>query len=99
MTITNQYYTQHAQSFFDTTVDVDVQKLHARFLPLIKPHGTILDAGCGSGRDSKSFLEQGFKVTAFDANEPLVKLASQHIGVSITHATFDTFNAKLTFSS
>ncbi len=39
MNITNQYYNENAQSFFDTTVNVDVQKLYDRFLPRINHQG------------------------------------------------------------
>lgn len=94
MSITNQYYNENAQSFFDTTVNVDVKKLYDRFLPRIENHGKILDAGCGSGRDSKNFLNLGYNVVAFDANESLVKLASKHLGQAVTLATFDSFVAK-----
>lgn len=95
MNITNQYYNENAQSFFDTTVNVDVQKLYDRFLPRIKSHGKILDAGCGSGRDSKNFLNLGYKVAAFDANESLVELATEYLGQHVTHATFEIFEAEL----
>ncbi|MGR5538048.1 class I SAM-dependent methyltransferase [Vibrio campbellii] len=94
MSITNQYYNENAQSFFDTTVNVDVRKLYDRFLPRIPSKGTILDAGCGSARDSKNFLNLGYNVVAFDANESLVTLASKHLGQAVTLATFDSFDAK-----
>ncbi|MGR5457955.1 class I SAM-dependent methyltransferase [Vibrio sp. PNB22_1_1] len=93
--MTNQYYNENAQSFFDTTVNVDVRKLYDRFLPRIPSKGTILDAGCGSGRDSKNFLNLGYQVVAFDANESLVELASEHLGQTVTRATFDSFSAEL----
>lgn len=94
MSITNQYYNENAQSFFDTTVNVDVQKLYDRFLPRIEKHGKILDAGCGSGRDSKHFLSLGYHVEAFDANESLVALASEYLSHNVTQATFELFSAK-----
>lgn len=94
MSITNRYYNENAQSFFDTTVNVDVQKLYDRFLPRIENHGKILDAGCGSGRDSKNFLNLGYKVVAFDANESLVELATEYLNQHVTHATFESFEAK-----
>ncbi len=94
MNITNQYYHENAQSFFDTTVNVDVQKLYDRFLPRINEQGKILDAGCGSGRDSKNFLNLGYKIVAFDANESLVELASEYLGQAVTQATFESFNAE-----
>lgn len=61
---------------------------YEKFIPLVKPTGHILDAGCGSGRDSKYFKNQGFTVTALDASEALVAIASQKIGQSVLHATF-----------
>jgi 2-polyprenyl-3-methyl-5-hydroxy-6-metoxy-1,4-benzoquinol methylase len=46
------------------------------FLSFIKPGGSILDLGCGSGRDSKMFLENGYKVTAVDGSSELAKKTS-----------------------
>ena len=46
----------------------------------MKPHAHILDLGCGSGRDSKAFLQQGYKVTAMDGSQVLCQLASETIG-------------------
>ncbi|WP_217491020.1 class I SAM-dependent methyltransferase [Vibrio cidicii] len=92
--MTDQYYTENAQSFFESTVSVDVQKLYDQFLPHLNPNGAILDAGCGSGRDTKHFKALGFKVTAFDANQALVELASRHLEQQVIHAKFDTFRAE-----
>ncbi|EJA3103033.1 class I SAM-dependent methyltransferase [Vibrio vulnificus] len=92
--MTDQYYTENAQSFFESTVSVDVQKLYDHFLPHLNPNGAILDAGCGSGRDAKHFKALGFKVTAFDANQALVELASRHLEQHVIHAKFDTFSAE-----
>ncbi|EHZ2742711.1 class I SAM-dependent methyltransferase [Vibrio vulnificus] len=92
--MTDQYYTENAQSFFESTVSVDVQKLYDQFLPYLDPNGAILDAGCGSGRDAKHFKALGFKVTAFDANQALVELASRHLEQHVIHAKFDTFRAE-----
>lgn len=94
MNITDQYYTENAQSFFESTVSVDVQKLYDQFLPHLDPNGAILDAGCGSGRDAKHFKVLGFRVTAFDANQALVELASRHLEQHVIHAKFDTFRAE-----
>ncbi|EHH3080867.1 class I SAM-dependent methyltransferase [Vibrio vulnificus] len=94
MNITDQYYTENAQSFFESTVSVDVQKLYDQFLPHLDPNSAILDAGCGSGRDAKHFKALGFRVTAFDANQALVELASRHLEQHVIHAKFDTFRAE-----
>ena len=64
-----------AADFVDATFSVDMSSLYDEFLPLLKPGASILDAGCGSGRDSKAFKDLGFRVTAFDASSEMVRLA------------------------
>ena len=77
---TTRYYTENAPAFFTDTVLVAMDSLYTRFLPHIPPGGHILDAGCGSGRDSLAFLERGYRVTAFDASPSLAALAERHSG-------------------
>lgn len=47
------------------------------FLTLIHPGGRILDAGCGTGRDSAWFTSQGFRVTAFDLSTGMLREAGK----------------------
>ena len=46
----------------------------------------ILDFGCGSGRDTKYFLEKGYQVAATDGSSELCKLASAFTGIEVTEA-------------
>ena len=68
MSRTLRYYDINAARFVADTVHVDMADLHARFLAHIPAGGLILDAGCGSGRDSKAFIDAGLRVRAFDAS-------------------------------
>ena len=93
--MTLEYYQHHADDFFNSTVNVDMNSIYTPFLERIPKGGRILDAGCGSGRDSKAFLQQGYRVEAFDATAEMAKLASQHTGLSVKQMTFsdvDTVN-------
>ena len=56
---TLNYYQTNSESFIENTVNVDVNDLYRPFLENIPSTGKILDAGCGSGRDTKFFLEKG----------------------------------------
>jgi len=83
------YYDENAAAFFADSVAAKVDDLHSRFLPLVRPTGRILDAGCGSGRDSLAFRQAGFEVTAFDASAEMVRLATRHAGLAVIQMCFE----------
>lgn len=83
MTNSLNYYDQNAGQYFTDTVLIDMSALHHRFLDHIPKGGIILDAGCGSGRDTKVFIENGFRATAFDSSGRLAEMASRHAGRSV----------------
>jgi len=85
----SDYYRQNAEPFFSSTVAVDMTPLHERFLATLPAGASVLDAGCGSGRDAKAFAERGYAVTAFDASPELARLASAHCGFDVATRTFD----------
>lgn len=82
------FYDENARSFFDSTVSVDMSELYSPFLSRLSAGASILDAGCGSGRDAKAFHERGYRVAAFDASESLARLASHHCGFDVAVRTF-----------
>lgn len=68
MNQTVSYYDEHAKDFCKATVNADMSFCRDKFMKYLPTGAHILDAGCGSGRDSKAFLEAGFQVTAIDAS-------------------------------
>jgi len=79
---TLDYYQRNAKDFFSQTINVDMQNVYQPFLEYLpKPHlanqQKILDVGCGSGRDSVFFANQGFQVVAIDGSKSLIELAQQ----------------------
>lgn len=87
-----RYYQQHAGDFFAATVDVDMRSLYAPFIALLPAQATLLDAGCGSGRDSKAFKAMGYDVEAFDASAEMVALAAGHAGIPVRLLTFSALD-------
>lgn len=83
-----EYYKQNAADYFDKTINLDLKTYLDRFLEYVPEGGSILDLGCGSGRDSAYFLSQGYDVTALDGSEELCSLASVHIGEDVLHMSF-----------
>ena len=80
---TNNFYNKNAKDFFDGTVNADMKDNYKQFLEYIPQCGSILDAGCGSGRDSLAFKKLGYNVTSIDASEELCKLATDYIGEDV----------------
>lgn len=86
--MTINYYQQNADSFFSTTVSVDMSSLYAPFIEALIPPQLILDAGCGSGRDAKAFAAMGYQVEAFDASSEMVARATQYSGLPVQQRSF-----------
>ncbi len=85
---TIDYYDKNAKMYFDYTVDADMSDNYRRFLRYLPEGSCILDAGCGSGRDSRYFLTHGYKVKAIDASKELCLLASEYIGQEAINIRF-----------
>lgn len=85
---TIQYYDRNAKDFIGSTITVDFTTTQSYFTSKLKNGSHILDFGCGSGRDTKYFLEQGYQVTAIDGSAELCKLASEYVGIQVKHKMF-----------
>lgn len=83
MNNTINYYNQNAESFIANTQNADMHPTQERFLQLLDANTSILDFGCGSGRDAKYFLEKGYQVTAIDGSAELCRLASEFTGIEV----------------
>lgn len=85
------YYNQHAKEFVSTTIAVDFKTNQDKFIKNLRGKN-ILDFGCGSGRDTKYFLESGFHVTAVDGSEEMCKYASEYTGIPVRNILFQELN-------
>jgi 2-polyprenyl-3-methyl-5-hydroxy-6-metoxy-1,4-benzoquinol methylase len=91
------YYDTHAAEFVGRTVDVDLAHLRQRFTDKLPLGGRVLDAGCGSGRDSKAFVDAGFRVMAFDASPEMVRAATELTGLDVIECNFREFRSEEPF--
>ncbi len=87
--MSTDYYDRNAALFFADSAHADISATRARFLAHIPPNGTILEAGCGVGRDALAFKTAGYAVIAFDGSEKMVELARAHSGLPVQHKRFD----------
>lgn len=86
--ITLGYYDDHAGDFYKSTIKAELGKIQERFLLKLQQRANILDFGCGSGRDTKCFLERGFRVDAIDGSKELCKLACEYTGIEVKNMLF-----------
>ncbi len=85
---TINYYNQNAVRFTVETVQVNFESTQKRFAGKLPAGAAILDFGCGSGRDTKYFLSQGYQVDAVDGSAELCRLAGEYTGVNVKNMLF-----------
>ena len=85
---TINYYNQNAARYTAETVQVNFESTQKRFADKLPVGAAILDFGCGSGRDTKYFLSQGYQVEAVDGSAELCRLAGEYTGVNVKNMLF-----------
>lgn len=77
---TFHYYQKNADAYTEETVGFNSHETcRQRFFELLAPNSLILDLGCGSGRDSRFFLENGHRVVAVDAVKEVADCAARYL--------------------
>ena len=84
------YYDQHAEDFRDGTRDHDVSQNITALLRHIEsePPFTILDFGCGPGRDLKRFAELGHVAVGLDGAARFTAMARAYSGCEVWQQDF-----------
>ncbi len=86
---TLDYYNLNAYDYFNNSLDANMSEVYKRFLFYLKDKDLILDFGCGSGRDSKYFLDNGYNVDSVDGSEELCKLATKYLNKEVICMKFE----------
>ncbi|STX52155.1 methyltransferase [Legionella busanensis] len=76
--ITKVSYQLTAKEFAKNVMQLAPNQSIDKLASLLPPKGTIIDIGCGSGRDAKIFSEKGFTVTGIDFCPELLAIAKEH---------------------
>ena len=92
-----EFYEKNADSFIAQTAEVDMAALYQRFCEHLRSGASVLDAGCGSGRDALAFLKLGYDVVAFDASPRMVAATRKRAGVPVHQMTFEDMKFDRTF--
>jgi len=88
--LTLDYYNRRANDFWQGTRDHDVSQNIAALLQYIEgePPFTILDFGCGPGRDLKVFAERGYIAIGLEGAAPFAAMAREHSGCEVWQQDF-----------
>ncbi len=97
MNTTLSYYNKNAKQYIQDTQHVDFSQTQNQFLTKLQEGSRILDFGCGSGRDSKYFIDQGFVVDAIDGSSELCEKASVLLGTEVRCMLFEDLNVSETY--
>jgi len=84
------HYDRQAESFWRGTRGHDVSQNIAALLAPIegKPPFTILDFGCGPGRDLKALTDLGHVAVGLDGSARFAEMARAHAGCEVLHQDF-----------
>ena len=75
---TIDWYSQNAEKYAQWVDDYYSSEQITTFISMLPQQAKILDAGCGSGRDTKFFTNSGFDATGLDAAEGMIKTATRN---------------------
>ena len=92
-TQTLDYYNQRAEDFFAGTIDHDVEQNITALLAHIETNEggapfTVLDVGCGPGRDLKAFSERDHVAVGLEGAERFAEMARDYSGCDVWQQDF-----------
>ena len=87
---TLEHYDSRAEDFWQGTRDHDVSQNMAALLKHIEgaPPFTILDFGCGPGRDLKAFTERGHVAVGLEGSARFAAMAREYSGCEVLQQDF-----------
>lgn len=73
------YYDTEAESYTTETLAFNMKGKYSSFFDDLPENASVLDIGCGSGRDCLVFQSSGYDVTAIDVSEKIARVASKNL--------------------
>jgi SAM-dependent methyltransferase len=77
------YYERHAAEYAAATTPISMAAFTSRFAALLPSLASVLDVGCGSGRDLRALSVLGLTCTGLDLSPMLACRAAQYSGCPV----------------
>ncbi|MGH7204428.1 MAG: class I SAM-dependent methyltransferase [Candidatus Levyibacteriota bacterium] len=74
---TIKWYDDNAKEYGELTYTESPERLIQKFISMLPRKASVLDAGCGGGRDCGLLLKKGAKVTGLDISKGLLQFAKK----------------------
>ena len=84
-----EYYQENHRKYYDQTFSIDPTSFLSPLARCLHPGSTVLDVGCGSGRDMRWLKDQDFQPEGFERSQGLAGLARVHSGCPVLEGDFD----------
>ena len=88
---TLRYYQNHAAGYAAETRNPMPESFYSPFLEMLQEGASILDVGCGSGRDLRAFLCLGYDADGVDASPAMCREAASYAGKAVCTADLRTW--------
>lgn len=89
---TLDFYSQTSETYLGSRPDGVSRHLHS-FLSQLPPAVSILELGCGAGRDAEAMMAAGFHVDPTDGVPEIAHVASKRLGRDVRVMRFDQLDA------
>jgi len=86
------YYQENHKKYHEQTFDIDPASFLSPLVRCLTPGSSILDVGCGSGRDLRWLKDRGFRPTGFERSSGLAALARGHSGCPVLEGDFEGYD-------
>jgi SAM-dependent methyltransferase len=81
---TRRFYEDHAAAYAAATLRLSMADELSDFAERLQPGDTLVDLGCGAGRDLKEFAKRGLRAVGLDISLPLAQIARDHSGCTVS---------------
>ena len=86
------FYDTHYQKYHNKTFNIDSASFLVTLSNCLQGGSTVLDIGCGSGRDLLWLKKKGYEPTGFERSPNLAELARQNSGCPVLEGDFTLFD-------